>query len=243
MPDIDKQLIDQLDINQKNNFLHRNYEKEIAFYRMVQNGDIESLNKFRITPRKEGLGLLSEDPIENLKYHTIILAAILARFCINGGMNIEISYTLSDLYIQTLSKLRDEDKICSLHREMVYNYANRMRAQKNNSSYPKHVRDAMDYIQNHLTQQISLDELSGKLYLNKSYLCALFKRTTGTSMGQYIEEQRILRAKHYMEYTEMSFTEIAQALHFSSSSHFSRSFKKITGYAPRDYKLRSSETI
>jgi len=236
MSDIDNKLEEQLDIQQKNNFFHRSYQKEVSFYKMVQAGDIESLDKFRITPRKEGLGKLSDDPIDNLKYHSIILAAILARYCIEGGMNVETSYTLSDLYIQTMSALNDEDKLCALHREMVYNYANRMRELRRNMAYPEHVLLCMDHISNNLTSPISVDDLSTRLHLNKSYLCTLFKKTTGTTIGQYIESQRIQLAKHYIKFTGMSFSEISALLCFSSSSHFSRTFKKNTGYTPGEYK-------
>ena len=59
----------------------------------------EELCKDTFTDKK-GLGVLSKNNMQNLKYHFVITIALIARYCIDGGMDVSTSYALSDFYIQ-----------------------------------------------------------------------------------------------------------------------------------------------
>ena len=82
---------------------YRTFENEMSFYDAVKNGDLETveieMNKFQ-QDALQGKGLLSDNIVRNLLYHFIISTAMVARFCIEGGMDHEMAYSLSDYYIQ-----------------------------------------------------------------------------------------------------------------------------------------------
>ncbi|MBQ6028046.1 MAG: AraC family transcriptional regulator, partial [Treponema sp.] len=61
------------------------YERELEFYNAVKQGDLKKLKKLIVPLEDERLGLLSKDPLRNLKYHLITTIALITRFCIEGG--------------------------------------------------------------------------------------------------------------------------------------------------------------
>jgi AraC-like DNA-binding protein len=80
------------------------------------------------------------------------------------------------------------------------------------------------------------DFLSEKLDYDYTYLANLFSETEGTTIEQFILLHKIERVKEFIIYDELSLTEIAAKLHYSSVSHLSNQFKKITGLTPSFFK-------
>ena len=80
------------------------------------------------------------------------------------------------------------------------------------------------------------DFLSEKLDYDYTYLANLFSETEGTTIEQFILRHKIERVKEFIIYDELSLTEIAEKLHYSSVSHLSNQFKKMTGLTPSFFK-------
>lgn len=78
--------------------------------------------------------------------------------------------------------------------------------------------------------------LSEKLNHNYTYLSNLFSEIKGTTIEQYYIANKIEKVKELLVYDELSLTEIAWKLHFSSVSHLSNQFKKMTGLTPSHFK-------
>ncbi|HUC81006.1 MAG TPA: AraC family transcriptional regulator [Flavisolibacter sp.] len=78
--------------------------------------------------------------------------------------------------------------------------------------------------------------LSEKLGYDYNYLSNLFSEVKGTTIEQYIISHKIEKAKELLIYNELTLTEIAYKLHYSSVSHLSNQFKKITGLTPTFFK-------
>jgi AraC-like DNA-binding protein len=80
------------------------------------------------------------------------------------------------------------------------------------------------------------DYLAEKLDHNYTYLANLFSEVQGTTIEQFIISHKIERIKELMIYDELNFTEIAWKMNYSSVSHLSSQFKKITGLSPSHFK-------
>lgn len=78
--------------------------------------------------------------------------------------------------------------------------------------------------------------LSEKLNLNYTYISNLFSEIKGITIEQYIISQKIDRAKELLIHSDLSLTEISFRLHYSSVSHLSNQFKKVTGLTPSFFK-------
>ena len=80
------------------------------------------------------------------------------------------------------------------------------------------------------------DYVSEKLHYDYHYLSNLFSEVKGTTIEHYIISHKIERAKELLIYNELTLTEIAFKLHYSSVAHLSNQFKKVTGLTPSFFK-------
>ncbi len=223
--------------------LHLSYTKEFSFYSAVQEGDIDRLKDLLVPLTDSAHGFLSKNPIRNLQYHFCIGVAMITRFCVDGGMEHELAYTLSDLYIQKVDTCTLIEQINHLHIQMVYDYANRMQKLHQEAISSKTIVLCLDYIHMHLHDSIRITTLASMVGLNASYLSSLFKKETGQNIHAYIMEKKIEASKNLLQYSEYSSIDIANYLSFSSHSHFISVFKKHMGLTPcayRNKKFRSN---
>ena len=81
-----------------------------------------------------------------------------------------------------------------------------------------------------------VDLLPQILHFDYTYLSNIFSEVTGTTIQQFIIKHKIERAKELITYNELSLSEIAWKLNYSSVQHLSNQFKKITGLSPSHFK-------
>ena len=98
------------------------------------------------------------------------------------------------------------------------------------------------YINDHYSQQITLQDLEEIFFLNKSYICRIFRKTMGISLVNYLQYKRILEAQKLLLNSDMPIIEIGMECGFTSVQHFYRVFKKITGLTPKEYKKNQLHT-
>lgn len=83
---------------------------------------------------------------------------------------------------------------------------------------------------------ITISELSREVGINQCYLKKGFKELFGTTIFDFVQEQRMLKAKMLLTATSTSITEIAYSLGYSNTSNFSNAFKKQTGILPSEFQ-------
>ena len=93
-----------------------------------------------------------------------------------------------------------------------------------------------DFIDSGLSYDMTLDDIVRHFYLNKSYISSIFSGKYGYTPKQYILDRKMQAARTMLEEDYDTIAEIADTLHFSSSQHFSASFKKSTGVSPDAYR-------
>lgn len=221
---------------------HGSYESEMSFYDAVKKGNMDFINnaleELENNP-DEGRGRLSENPVRNAMYHFIIGTAIVARVCIEGGMEHDLAYSLSDYYIQKGDLLTTVEDIKLLRNKMLADYCKKMKQQTTADIYSKQVVLAIDYIYENLETPLTVKSIADNIGINETYLSKLFKRETGVSVSAYIRSRRIETAQNMLLYSDFTYDEIAEKLCFSSQSHFTKVFKEITGTTPKVYRDRN----
>jgi AraC-like DNA-binding protein/mannose-6-phosphate isomerase-like protein (cupin superfamily) len=98
----------------------------------------------------------------------------------------------------------------------------------------RRLKPILEYIDSNLNMDLSLKTLQRKFFISGSYLCQIFKQTTGSTLHEYIVYKRISRAKQFLMSGE-SASNAAYKSGFSDYSNFVRAFRKVTGYSPREY--------
>ncbi|RXZ82638.1 response regulator [Paenibacillaceae bacterium] len=95
---------------------------------------------------------------------------------------------------------------------------------------------AIQYIKTHLSDELNAETIAFKVQLSPSYLGQLFKKEVGVSIVDYILEQRMEMAKHFLQTGQYRNYELASKVGFRSYSYFCTLFKKYTGITPNEYK-------
>lgn len=98
------------------------------------------------------------------------------------------------------------------------------------------VDEAARFITDHCCEPLSLEDVAGHLFLNKSYLSRIFKQVTGFKVSEYIHMNRIKKAQELLAGTSMGITEISETLGYDSITYFERVFKRSTGLSPARYR-------
>lgn len=99
---------------------------------------------------------------------------------------------------------------------------------------PKYnLKQAINYIQAHLAEDISLEMIATELGMSRYYFCRLFKQSTGISPHQYVIKCRIEQAKELLLQGQKSIAEVAFQVGFTSQSHFTKHFKRLVGVTPK----------
>ena len=97
------------------------------------------------------------------------------------------------------------------------------------------IQNIMQYIENHITEKLILNDVAAIFSISPNYLGHLFKKTTSMGFNEYVTQAKISKAKYLMFHTDLKIYEIASQLGFENSFYFSRVFKKIEGCSPRQY--------
>jgi AraC family transcriptional regulator len=97
-------------------------------------------------------------------------------------------------------------------------------------------RVVTSYIEEHLSEQVSLATLAGLVRLSAFYFCRAFKQSFGIPPHRYHSTRRIERAKALLVEPESSVTEVGMTVGFSETSSFTAAFRKATGMTPTAYR-------
>lgn len=215
---------------------HHTSEEDAYQYDLVRSGDPRAAEEHVRILFSDLPGQVSKDPVRNIKYLTVASATLVCRAAIDAGMNAERSFTASDLYLQKMDLLQTMDELRDLNYDMFAFYAKEVASLDRKKAFSRPVTLCLDYIYNHLHQQIPVQDLADLCGLNASYLSTLFKSEMGLSISAYIMSKKLEAARNMLQYSSYSYAEISATLAFSSQSHFIRVFKKHMGCTPKQYR-------
>lgn len=227
-----------LDYVNRDDFNHASYDPEQEFYNAIRLGDIPKTTIMLEPPLhlKKGMGILSKNNLQNIKYHFAITAALVARYCIEGGMEMAVAFRMSDYYITKADSMHSVENISKLHQTMCLDYCSHMKDIRRRESYSRPVIKCIDYIYDNLNKRITLKELAEFTEISEGHLSRLFKKETSQNISEFILNRKIETAKNLLVSSDYEIAQIAFILAFPSQSYFTEVFKKATGLTPNKYR-------
>jgi len=167
---------------------------------------LEFIDVFGIKPQKKSPDLVQEDYLENM--HSAV------------------------------NTLRLHSKVIELISVLAEHFLSKKRLKDIDVS-PSQIRAAHEaayWLENNLTQKIRIEDLAKELNFHRSYLTQCFKKTYGMSPSDYLIRIRIREARRLLLETDFSIESVSQKLSFSSTGHFSRTFRSLMHISPLQFR-------
>ncbi|WP_058308854.1 response regulator transcription factor [Gracilibacillus massiliensis] len=107
------------------------------------------------------------------------------------------------------------------------------------SKYNRGVKEAMDYIDQHFNQELTLKKVASEVHLNASYLSALFKEELEVTFSEYLTRRRIQESKKLLLSTNLTVSEIAEQSGYQTSKYFIKLFKQFENTTPNGFRKKN----
>jgi YesN/AraC family two-component response regulator len=224
-------------------WLHVPYEKELELLTFIKNGAVASVKEsfFGVFPRHDGH--LSRDARRQAIYEFIACVTLVTRFAVEGGLDIESAYSLSDAYIKSADQTKTREEVIALFERMAIDFTKKVkRAKQREKTVTPPVRKCIEYIDSNLHFKITLADLGRETERNPAYLCVKFKEEMDVSVTDYINTAKINEAKRVLLDSIVPLSEIANTLGFCTQSYFAKLFKEQTGETPKNYRINHFRT-
>ena len=216
---------------------HGTWAAEQAMMKLIEEGNLnyrKERDRFTTSGKvgKMSLG----DPVRQVKNQIIVLTALCTRAAIRGGLAPDTAYTLSDRYIQNVEACTTIADLAEVGHAMEDDFVRRVHQVKTQTGISSQVQQCCEYIQLHVEDKITVDQLAQQVGHAKNYLIKKFHKETGKTIGAYITEAKMERAKLLLKEPGKSVQDIAEQLGYATQSHFGELFRKHTGMTPAQWR-------
>ncbi len=175
------------------------------------------------------------DPIRNIKNYGIIFNTLLRKAAERGGVHPIHLDSTSAYFARRIEASAGASTGTTLMLEMVRTYCRLVRKHAANRYSPP-VQRTTAYIETNLTGDLSLHNLAALQNISDSYLSALFRKETGKTLTEFVNEKRMEAGAHLLRTTRLQVQTIAQRCGMSDVNYFSKLFKKYSGITPKQFR-------
>lgn len=215
--------------------VEKRYQTENELLEAVSMGDTNralyiygNFSAHRIPPRVT-------DRLRNAKNLSFSLNTVLRKAVQTGLVHPLYIDEISGRFAQEIEHCSSIETLDALKREMVHRYANLVR---NHSmrGYSPAVQKVINYIDFNYQEDLSLKRIAELFSISPSYLSALFRKETGTTLTEYVNSKRIDISVSLLNTTDFSIQNIAAQVGFLDVNYYTRIFKKLKGLSPSAYR-------
>lgn len=215
--------------------IERSYQGEEALMYAIAHGKTHRahgiLSQFSIAQMEKR----SAVPLRNFKNYLIILNTLMRKAVQQGGVHPIYIDRTSSAIAHRIEQCTTLEEGYRLIEDMIHKYCLLVK-NHNMTQYSQPVQQVILQIDSELAGDLSLSAHARRLGVNASYLSALFKRETGITLTDYVNQRRIDFAIYLLNASNMQIQTIAQYCGIPDVNYFTRTFKKIIGITPSEYR-------
>ena len=220
--------------------INKRYELEGRFMDAVTAGKTEEAIRSlsAMTNLLPGLRYKSND-IKDQIAGAAISRANVRRAAVQAGLTPVLIDAISQEYAQKMHLAADEMVLQDLLEQYIADICHAVRTHRKNQ-YSVYVNRAVQYIETHLSESISIDELCKLNDISRKHFVHLFGRETGKTINQYIMQLRCERAAELLENSQLLVQEISSYVGYEDNNYFAKVFKNVMGVSPQEYRKRKT---
>lgn len=221
-------------------FVNRRYALEDQIVEAVRQGKPDEALRRRREMRLlvPGLRYTTNDLSDQIA-GSAILRTLVRRAALQAGLTPVLIDSISQEFAQKMHRAVDERQLDTLEEQLILAFCHAVRA-NNQNSYSIYVKRAIQYIESHLSQPISVDTLCQLSNISRKHFVQLFSKETGKTVKQYIMHVRCERAAELLENSQLLVQEISNFVGYEDNNYFSKIFKSVMGLSPQEYRKMKS---
>ncbi|WP_029230952.1 AraC family transcriptional regulator [Butyrivibrio sp. VCB2006] len=232
---------DKTELSEKNySEIYRRYDQEKQFLSMIRNGDTKNiLSAFEKLSGPEALSDFSKETLNYYAsgYGLAILKALSRKAAEESGLSVITIDEITQKYTQLSSATNNAELQTRYQIDMIVELTKAVHNHKLSlDKYSPHIQRVMEYINLHLGDHISNDDLAANASMSISHLSKVFKKETGGTMTEYIALMRCKKAAGLLKKTDLPVQEISSYVGYSDNNYFVKVFKKIYDLTPSEYR-------
>ena len=231
----------QMNYDKKDNFVYnKSYVLEEAILNLVRTGNFEGFHSLQFNDDNFHTGITGDNAIRQLKNNIIISTTLCTRAAIDGGLEYDTAYELSDHFIQLTEQTDNPDILYDLLGKIAYTFAEKVSQIQTPTSADGRLQKAILYIKQNTNQHITVGDVAGYIGFSKSYFSAYFKENLGFTVSDFILRCKLEEGRRLLQFTNKPISTISTFLCFSSQNHFQTAFKKQFNMTPNEYRRKWS---
>lgn len=213
-----------------------NAKNEKIIRSAITNGDIEIIKKYndKFNYMMPDHLLIGEEPLKRAKHGISSGNSVYCRAAEDGGASSVLVRNICAEYAEQISKTNDLEQLINLRKEAALIYCRKVREVKQ-KKYSLYVRRCVNWIEDHLSDNITLSDAAKWCGVSYDYLSRLIKQDCGCSFSELVHKSRCQAATYYLQYG-MDIWETAEKCGYKSSSQFCHAFHKLYGMPPGNWR-------
>jgi len=214
----------------------RNYQIEQLLLPLIRKGDVQTINLLLTSANYKTVYKFGNSNLSSMKKIAVSLITLASREAIKGGADVDRALSKSDEFLGKIDGISRIDGVFKLLYQAVIAFARLAGSEEAYNDLSLVTLKVVKYINRNIDKKIKLCNLAEHTGVTPNYLSSLFKKETGKTVADYIKAQKLNEAKRLLSETDLSLSEIADSLAFSSQSYFQNCFKAQFGITPAQYK-------
>ncbi|MDG9734287.1 helix-turn-helix domain-containing protein [Leuconostoc pseudomesenteroides] len=199
---------------------------------------LSTLSSFNIV----GEHLMTNNVIRGEKNTLISYVSIFNRAIIQWGYPAKLAFKLQYDLVQEIELTLKFSNLSQAITKIAWHYFNIFKQHRVNSFLPLPQR-VKNYIKQHIQENITLDDIATDLNASKKTLNPAFKTAYGVTIIQFVRHVKIEYAKELLLSSNFSILEISELLSFSTATYFVKTFKKVAGVTPNQFRKSHSSKL
>jgi AraC-like DNA-binding protein len=222
--------------------LEQKLKIETELLEAISKADTDKAQSLLQELHKYPFGKEFPDPLRRTRNKGLSLNTLMKKT--TEAVDVHPGYTepLATTFIREIEAAESKNEFSTIFSAMVESYCSLIREHAM-KDYPSGLKEIVNYIDFHFTEDLSLSTLSERFSMNPSYLSMLFKKKTQSTLTDYINSKRIDFSKRLLETTTFPINNIAREIGFEDVNYYTRLFRKKTGTTPRAFRKEAMATI